>query len=838
MTAPRRPARRRRVVVSAGWTERALAVGYVLSALALSTAMTWPLYETARLALIAVVAGLAGSGIALVARLRSWTRWRTVAVLAAAYVVAVVPLAVPSAMRSPWAVLGGLRDGITGLVVGWKQLITLEPPLGEYQSVLVPFFALALLGTALASALALSPSRRSGLAVPVVLLGGAFGIAFGTTDPGTPATIAGVRIEAPREVLLGVLLVAISIVWLLLRSRLKRRAALAKATSTTAVVRATRATSQLTVRRRVLGVVMVAGALIVGVACVPAFADVTPRTTLRSGVEPLLVIRDVSTPLGSYRAAFESDRFDAPLFTVSGDLDGIDRVGLASLDSWNGQRFSVAGGADATRFTRLPGGSAPAAANGVQIDIEQGYSGIWMPLPGGVQSAPQFSGPRAEELADAFYIDRESGSGVQIAGAGASRGLRAGDGYRVQVVAGATVALGAPGATRQLDLQQYPQLQAWLKAQAQPRTAAGLTELIHRLRDRGYLSHSLEDDDAAASWIAALAASAPYTFQSSYAGHSAARIETLFQQLVDQQNRVGADAPAALMVSGIGDDEQFATAAALVARAVGYDSRVVVGVRLQADPASGVPACETECTGANLAAWIEVRPPGGAQWTTMDAEPQYRSQPVVISLGQELPKNPTVPEQAQVDTAQPPVAQRDDQKGTPTVRSARAEWLDVLLPILRGAGLAAATVLLLLLPVLVVLIAKRLRRHARRSAPVPEVAVVGAWEELADTWTDLGSTIPVGTRAQRAAASGSPRALQLAAVVDGAVFAEHPPTRELVDRAWELSDGEVDDLLRTAPRWRRLAAALTPASFLRSLDMPRPAAWWQANLRGVRREAS
>lgn len=830
MSSPQRRARRR-PVAAPGWVQRTLALAYVLTGLALTTVMIWPVYDTPRVVLIAVFGGIAGAGIVLAARLRSWPAWRAAAALAAAYLIGVVPLAVPSALRSPLAVLGGVRDGVTGLVVGWKQLLTLEPPLGEYQSVLVPFFAIALLGTALAAAIALSPSRRSGFAVPVVLAGGVFGIAFAATDPGSSALIGGVRIDAPREVALGVLLVAASLAWLLVRSRLDRRAALAKATSTTAVVQGTRATTAVTVRRRILGSGMVALALIAGLVAAPAFADVTPRATLRTGVEPLLVIRDVSTPLGSYRAAFEADDYDAPMFTVAGEVAGLDRIPMATLDSWNGQRFSVASGADGTRFTRLPGGSAPAGAKTVEISIDEGYSGIWMPLPAGVQSAPQFLGARAQQLADAFFLDRDSGAGVQIAGSGRTRGLQAGDAYRVQVPATAESPLGEPGATGQLDLESYPQLRAWLKAQDQPRTAAGFTELIQRLRDRGYLSHSLEDDEAAATWIAGLSASAAYTFQSSYAGHSAARIETLFQQLVDQQNRVGADAPPELLVSGIGDDEQFAVAAALVARAVGYDSRVVVGVRLDDDGDGGVPPCDRQCTGANMAAWIEVRSPAASQWSAVDVDPQFRRQPVVVSVGQELPKNPTVPDQAQVDTAQPPTAQRDDQEGSPIVREPRPAWVDALLPVLRAVGLAAATLLLLLLPVLVLLVAKRLRRHARRAAAVPEVAVVGAWEELADTWTDLGAVPSGGTRAQRAAASGSARARELAALVDGAVFAEHPPTHDVVDRAWTLADREVDAALGAAGRWRRLGAALTPASLWRSMELPRPAQVWRSALR-------
>ena len=42
----------------------------------------------------------------------------------------------------------------------------------------------------------------------------------------------------------------------------------------------------------------------------------------------------------------------------------------------------------------------------------------------------------------------------------------------------------------------------------------------------------------------------------------------------------------------VGDDEQFSVAVALIARYLGFDSRVVLGVRLVADPADpGIPIC-------------------------------------------------------------------------------------------------------------------------------------------------------------------------------------------------------------------------------------------------------
>ncbi|MFE1646745.1 transglutaminase domain-containing protein [Microbacterium sp. P01] len=823
MSAGGRAARRRqRPRADAGWRQRLLAVVYVLVGLALTTALAWPLFQTPRLIVIAVVAGLSGAGVAVIGQRRRWPLWKRAALLAGVYVVEVVPLAVPSGLASFPAFFGALRDGLIGIIIGWKQLLTLEPPLGDYQAVLVPFFAIALLGTALATGVALIPTRRAGFAVPLVLVSGAFGVAFGLTDPGPSATVLGLTIDAPREVLLSTLLVAASLIWLTWRTRLERSAALAKATSTTATLRTdTVASVAAAARRRVLAGAMVVAALVIGLVAVPAFADVSPRTTLRTGVEPLLVIRNVSSPLADYRGAFAGDRYEAAMFTISGDLDGIDRLAMATLDRWDGQRFSVSSdGRDATRFTRLPGGDPAPGAQTVSVTIGSGYSGIWMPLPAGVQSTPVFEGERAGALTDSFYIDRSSGAGIDIAGSGSARGLREGDGYRVDAPPTTAVALGAPSATSSIDLQSYPQLDAWMQAQEQPRSADGFTELISRLRERGYLSHSLAADETSAQWISDLQGDAPYTFQSSYAGHSTARVEEMFQRLVDQQNRVGPNAAESLLIAAVGDDEQFAAAGALLARAMGYDSRVVVGVKLVDDPADGVLACDGECRGSNLSAWIEVRSPGAGEWTTVDVAPQFRQQPVLVNIGQQLPENPTVPEQADVDISQPPAVQRDDGTTTTTTDAPAPTWWDAVLPYLRIGALTLGTLLLLALPFLVIVIAKVLRRRARRDARVPEVALVGAWEELSDTWADAGIEAVGGTRLERARSAQSAPAEHLARVVDHAVFAQHPPTRDAVADAWRICDDERHRVTSERGVWRRLLIAITPRSFLRSLRLP------------------
>jgi hypothetical protein len=802
-------------------------LGYVVPGIVIATAMAWPIFDTPRLAVVAAIAGVLGIAVVLVPRALRLPAWAVPPIAAVVYVLSVAPAAIPSALTGPGPLLQGVRDGVTGIVLGWKQLLTLELPLDDYQAVLVPFYLLVFLGTVVATALAVGATRWGALAVPVVVAMGLFGVVFGPVNAGSPLALGPLQVPDAREALLGLVLVLLSLAWLVVRARLARRGALAAARASTATVRQRGESAAIAVRRNLLAAVLLIGALLIGVLVAPGASELTPRRTLRDGVEPRLVVQAQPSPLSAYRGWFTATDFDDDLFTVDAPK-GVDRIRIATLDTYDGETFTVAEQGDAGRFVRLPRTSASSGADEVRVTIGSGYRAIWMPVPDGIDAAPSFTGARAAVLADGFYLSQTDGTAIDVA-AGSPRGLRPGDSYSVPAVAPSAAPLGDTDTRSTLDADQYPQLIDWVKRQGQGRDAAGFAELVDRLRARGYLSHALQDDAAAAKWIAALSSAAPYQFQSSYAGHSRSRIEDLFQQLVDQQKRAGDDAPAAALVAGIGDDEQFAVATALLARYYGYESRVVLGVRLTGGADSGVPACDTTCTGADMTAWTEVRAPGAAEWTAFDTTPQYRTAPTLLQEGEQLPKNPTVPDRPQADTADPPAAQRDANDAAQNRNREGASWWDAALPILRTAGLALLTLLLVLLPALVLLIAKGVRRRGRRAAPVPEVAVVGAWDELMDVYADYGIPQDGVTRLDAARASQRPFAESLATLADAAVFAEHPPTREAAEAGWEIVDAERRDLVRTRSFGRRLRAALTPVSFLRHLD---PASALQA-LRAV-----
>lgn len=788
-------------------------LGYVLVGVCLATAAVWPVYESPRALVVGLVGGLLGVGIAMLARALRWRMLLAALAATGTYLLVAVPLAIPSALTSVPAFLGGLRDAVIGVALGWKQMLTLNPPLGEYQAVLIPFLVVMLFGSFVATTLVLSPGRRAGLAAPIVAAMSVFGIAFGLGSTSAPVEVLGLTLPAPRELLIGIGVFVSALVWAVGRTRLQRAQALRTVAAANISRRATPV--WLTVRRHLLASALAVIALVAGVAVAPAAAGWSDRSVLRDEIEPMIVVQQQASPLSGYRSWFAGDRLDGTVMQVQGDPGPVDRVRLVTLDSYDGEDFHVA--AD-DRFSRLPRSASPGPGRvSLDITIGEAYRGIWVLAPAGLAEAPDFAGGRADALADGFHVNEEGDTAITIADApGAGQGLVPGDRYSVLVdVPRDNVDLtSAQGGASKLDTDLYPALAEWAELQEQPRTGAGYLEVVDRLRSRGYLSHALLDDTAAAGWIAALEEADGYSFAPSYAGHSVARIEELFTDLVEQERRAGSDAAPELLVSAVGDDEQFSVAAALLAQHFGLESRVVIGARLAAaDEVPGIPACSQVCTGANMSAWVEVRASGG-EWMPVDTTPQFSMLPSTITEGEQLPEHPTVPEQPRSEALDPPQAQSDSNNDAPPLEDPQSEILSILLPILRGVGLGLLTVVLLLLPLLVLVLAKAQRARVRRHADDPEVRLTGAWEELVDLYADHDVAMAAqGTRLQRARSSERRAASEVAVLVDRAVFAEHPPTATDADAAWSIVDAERAELRRSGSRWQRIVARVRPTSF-------------------------
>jgi hypothetical protein len=779
---------------------------------ALATASAWQIYESSRLPLVAAVGFAIGIGTVLLGAWLGWRWWVIGLVAFGLFCVSVVPVAIPSALTAPDRAVRGVAEGVAALVVGWKQLLTISLPAGEYQAVLVPFFATVTACSLIAAALMVFTPKRASWAVVPMLAMVAFGALLGPSTASDAVTLGPWSIADGERVGIGFASVAVCAVWLLGNSRIERGRAMKAAQSRTGTARLGASSLGYTLRRNALGIALVALAVVGALVAAPVASAFGPRHAPRDTVDPLLLLRQQPSPLVDYREWFEADQHDAVLFTVQG-AGATERIRIATLDEYDGETFHVGASERFFRQPQLQGG-------GLTITIGEGYSGTWVPLATADGGAPRFTGARAELLADSYYANLDAESGIVVTPqTDGVQGLRAGDSYELDPAVSIPVEAlnGAQGTDPRITATDYPQLAAWVDFQEVGRSGSDLIELVERLVDRGYLSHAARESAESAEWINSLNARADYAFQGHRAGHSAARIDELFESMLSQQRRAGPLANAESLVAGVGNDEQFATAAALLGAYLGFDSRVVVGVRLGATGASlGVQPCDTVCTGSNVTVWTEVRTPSG-EWAVLDATPQFELAPLIIQEGQTPPENPTEPEQVASDVVDPPAVSSETSSETTEPTPVEDDWFATFLPVIVTILVVTVGAGLIFLPLLIFPFAKRARRRWRRKIAVPEVAMVGAWYELVDTYVDYGIEVPRGlTRAELADVLERPAAVTIAAVVDRAVFAEHPPLREAADATWEILDGERRTLAASVPWTHRVKAAFTPASLRRS----------------------
>ncbi|MCB0910561.1 MAG: transglutaminase domain-containing protein, partial [Propionibacteriaceae bacterium] len=733
---------------------------FVAAMTALAAFAAWPVYaSSAYLVLVGTCVG-AAAVLAVLAHRLAWPGWLTTAAASGVAVVIGLVVAVPVYR------VGALR-GITwlfaGLVTAWKDLVTVELPVGEYRNLLVPALVVFLAGPLAALLLSWRRSRSFVAAAPVALAMQWFGLGFGADTTVVPARIGGFAVAAPREALLGGLGLLLCVGWLAWRARAERTEALHRAAQASGV-RLTRVRGAAALRSAALAWVMVAAAVAVALLATPVVASGLDRDVLRSGTGPDLQLARAVDPLVAYRESFTDARFETVLFQVQSTGAVPDRVRLATLTHYDGVRFTVAGD-DGSAFRRVPYRRDPGPGEAAGLSVTTGALGsLWLPFAGSLASI-DFGGPRAQALGDGFYYDPGTGAAVDTV----PGGLAVGDAYTARVALDEpadVAALASPALGPRYAVPES--LQQWIRNQDQPVTGAGLAELAARLRARGYLSHALTASGETPAWVTALGPD--YSFRPSTAGHSLARIDQLFTALTAREEVVAESGGQGSLVAAVGDDEQFSVAIALVADQLGFPARVVVGTRLDSDDDTGIPACtDGTCRGRNLSAWVEVQGADG-RWAVVDATPQHTRDLAAETQRRRDPENPTqvlpVPAQ-EVDPPDSTGTRGDSDQPSPD-SALNLAWLWTGLRLLAIALLA---LLVVLGPFLVVMVAKVFRRRARRGRADPVGRITGGWDELVDARIDRGAAVPTHeTRGELALAWGGGAATVLAEGADRAVF--------------------------------------------------------------------
>ncbi|MRX42775.1 transglutaminase-like domain-containing protein [Agromyces kandeliae] len=710
----------------------------------------WPIYESPAFVHAAGVAIITGAAIGFAGAVWAWPSWAVASAIAAAYLVLGVPVAVPSsAYAEVLPTAEGLVELVAAVALSWKQLVTISVPVGSYQSLLVPPFLLGLIVTATAVTIALRTARPSSALLPPALLL-VVGIVLGV-----------VHDEVAFEA--GVAFLVASIAWLVRVGIAERRAAVVDRSGESALVDV----------RRIIGATIVAAVALVGATAATFVLPTGQRDVVRAELRPPFEPSDYDSPLAAFRAAFEPEVADVEMLRVTGLPAGAG-LRIATLDTYDGIVYSV-GDSDRSgasgQFSRLPYRLDQSATPGEEVRLDVAvlaYDDVWVPGVGQLERIA-FAGARASTLEDEFAYNDVTGT------AGVRSGLQREDRYAADSIAWiepVDLAELRPGGAVLPDSPDPPDallrlLDRWTRSSDEPGVRlAGVVEGFHR---EGYVSHGIGEEDVP-----------------SRSGHALDRIAEL--------------ATAKPMV---GDGEQYAVAAAMLARSIGFPARVVVGYLPSGDDAADDG--EVTFRSPDLQAWIEVQADDGA-WIAVDPNPEVRpiperqpDEPTVVSRPQSALPPPEDPTPVEDLAAEPDSGSDDPDRG--------AGWLDAILAVLRIAGIVLAALALLASPFLAVVAAKARRRRLRRRARTLEERIEGGWEEFADQATDYGYPMTqTATRAEQAAVVGGLGPAVLASVVDRAVFGPDGPGDGDDERVW-AAVGELQRRMDEPRSWLERARA-------------------------------
>lgn len=736
----------------------------------ISSVVLWPIYESVYLAILVAVALLLGSALAVVGVIYRWSSIVVMVSAVAVYLLIGVPLAVPgAALYGVLPTLDGLRSLLAASVVGWKQLVTITLPVGEFEALLVPALFLVFFGAVIGLSLALRAKYGEIAAVvPATIF--IIAVAFGaeTTDWPFPWALA--------------LLISL-LVWHIWARWYRRRASiqlLVSAGKNRQSERTDTGAARLGIRTIIGAVLTMLVAAAAGVAAVSVAPVTVEREVVRTAIEKPFDPSSYASPLSAFRTNFQSPLDDPALFTVSGlPKDGLIRI--ATLDNYDGVVYSVGSGplsSESGTFVRIPTSFDQSQVTGDPISVAikiENYQGVWLPTVGKLESVT--FGGKSEKSAHGslFYNDT---SGTAVVTKGISQGMR----YQLEAVLPEQPSVKQehmlePGPASVPPPQLLPDELAFTLSnyigQAQA-PGARLHAMLEGIRTDGYISHGVGDDEPP-----------------SRSGHAADRITQL---MTDQRM--------------IGDAEQYAVTAALMAGELGFPARVVYGYAPESSGGSGPVIVH----GYDASAWIEINT-NRFGWVTIDPNPKPR--PIPEETPEEIaqvarPQSPVQPPPTEPDfvsdQVQPEIVREEAPEGDSVA--------GILLIIAQIIGWVLAAAIILLAPFLIIAAAKIRRRRLRRKAPTAIARVSGGWSEFEDAVLDHGFSPPrSSTRTEVAQTVGGTRALVLASVVDRAVFSPDETDDEQANRVWRA----VNELRDALAEGRTLRDRIRALISLRSL---------------------
>jgi hypothetical protein len=356
-----------------------------------------------------------------------------------------------------------------------------------------------------------------------------------------------------------------------------------------------------------------------------------------------------------------------------------------------------------------------------------------------------------------------------------------------QFIAVASGALGISGTDRS-PLQQLRVLQQLLVGDAASGAGSASASTTERLR--GYFSNGRPDEPK------------------SLGGHNSARMASML--------KVGDASPFI-----VGNEEQFASALALIAHELGFPARVAMGFTIpDGDPSAGIAI-----PGSNVTAWPEVNV-DGVGWV-----PLYDARPDTSDLPQDSTKQQNPPEPLTSAPPPPSTSLPDARPGDSASGDEAPEICDgskvlrVCVPSVVATVARFALPPVLLIGGFTALMAgfKQRRRAKRRTAAAMDQRVAGGWLEVCDLARDLGDVVPVrATRRETAVILGRPGVGDLARSTDAMVFGPGQVSEDQARQYWNGVEITRSAMLGGLSWWAKWKATVNPTSLRHPSTFQRP----------------
>ncbi|MBP3222996.1 MAG: transglutaminase domain-containing protein [Actinomycetaceae bacterium] len=721
----------------------------------------------------------------------------------------------------PASLLQGARLVFTGPIFSWKNLLTIPLPAGDFEDAQIPLFLVLYGATSIATYFLLHPKRQWFMGLIPLTFALFFPTLFGSAVEEEPLIIGSFVFSSPFHQFAGLASFAVLLGWPILRTR-RERAERIKAGRQTGTNLPTGKEKRKAFRQHFTALLMVMTAVFLALIIAIPLTNMRDRSVPRSAVEVEHEVPEVTSPISAYRSFFTSENLNTVLLRVDGEAPS--RLRFAALGYYDGTAFKAYQDTKDmvdnvstqtvdplnSTYARVPYQIMNTTGKEHELTITiESYESPWIPLTDQLKRI-DFSGASQLDLSHGFYFNQEAQSAFENFQRDGSSALRQDDSYTLtytdhNIIGEDSSDVSSRRAPENAIItppneDDMPNLHKWIKAQE---TGGGSVGEVIRLRDalmeRSYLGRSKMEPEGDTTWMPK-----DYTFRGSDAGSSIGRIDGLFSAMLDGKYRSCDDTTGVgKCAAHVGDEEQYATATALIARVLGFPSRVVFGANIN----------ETgEIKGSDTIIWVEIQDATGT-WISLDVDPRidndfveqpdkdsYRKYNPAISQENAVPMDP--PDKDPTNAGEEETRDREE--------TSFSKIMVYLVMVAKIGGV----ILLVTSPLWGVLLAKFIRRTRRKRKGDPNQKVIAGWREYVDTIRDSGVAVMRYQTRNEIAEEANDHVTSLAQKANYAAFSGQDVSSEYAQEYWREVIEEQKSHVRTQKFLGRLRTRISIRSFL------------------------